>query len=76
MFGISLLGLFFIFNRKFLTETKRPGKLVPSKVYLMWIRQRENKKSQHHTAPQCIYTSQASLKPVVIHPSMDLCLLA
>lgn len=45
MLGISLLGSFFTFNRKFLTETKRSSKLVPSKVFLMWVRQEENKKS-------------------------------
>lgn len=74
--GISLLGSFFTFNRKFLTETKRSSKLVPSKVFLMWIRQEENKKSEASYSASIPLHKPSILKLVVIHPSMDLHLLA
>lgn len=54
---------FFLFNRKFLTETKGPRESVEKSEYLMWLSQwKIKKKYQSCTAPQFLCRNHGFMK--------------
>lgn len=59
----------FLFNRKFLTETKRPRECVEKSEHLMWLFQwKTKKKHKPCTAPQSLGRKHELMKSgVVIH---------